>query len=367
MKKVLLITDVNFWEGSSGHRARISALTMFLATKVDLTVVITGPAPATAENEIAALYRARFCVLEMAEGLGSEAYGILLKKRLKNKRFDSVIIEYIHSSYFLSYLNGCPQLIVDIHDIISDRAAEFQKFSLTNAIYGPTWERELEILGYYDHIITICRPDFERLSGALPGRTLLCPHPVVSIPCSTRPQVETIGFVASSYLPNAEGINHFIQNCWPEIRKKHAVRLTIYGTVCGMVNTFESPDIVLHGFVPAVDEIYREIDVVINPVRFGAGLKIKNIEALGYGRPLVTTVHGSRGIEEAQGVAFFGAADSADMVFYILKLIENRPLRKRMALAASDFVRKKFSPEVCFNPLLEAIEFNNRKRSPDQE
>ena len=40
------------------------------------------------------------------------------------------------------------------------------------------------------------------------------------------------------------------------------------------------------GFIRNLNSIYEEVDIIINPVRFGAGLKIKNIEALGNGLPI---------------------------------------------------------------------------------
>ncbi|MBS1503570.1 MAG: hypothetical protein JST32_15990, partial [Bacteroidetes bacterium] len=102
MKTVLLLTDVNFWEDSSGHRARIKTLIRYLSSCVSLTVVNTGPAPRGIEETLKKNFNAEFLILENGQFLSSAGYGRRLKKKLGEREFDSVIVEYIHSSYFLN-------------------------------------------------------------------------------------------------------------------------------------------------------------------------------------------------------------------------------------------------------------------------
>ena len=53
------------------------------------------------------------------------------------------------------------------------------------------------------------------------------------------------------------------------------------------------------GPVETIDVFWPNIDIAINPIRFGSGLKIKNVEALAYGLPLLTTPIGAEGLEAA--------------------------------------------------------------------
>lgn len=64
MKKVLLLTNVNFWEKTSGHRVRISALIEYLANKVELTVVNTGPVGKNIDMTIGRKLNFEFYILE---------------------------------------------------------------------------------------------------------------------------------------------------------------------------------------------------------------------------------------------------------------------------------------------------------------
>ena len=358
MKKVLIVTDVNFWEQCSGNRARIAGLVAWLSQHVQLTVVNTGPAPTGVEDILAKQYNADFFVLEESKYLSSTGYGRKLKAFLKDKDFDVIIIEYIHSSYFLNYITGDAKIILDAHDIISDRAEEFKKFNRQGQLYELPKETEFEIFSVYDHVIVICQPDFEKLSTAFePGRVLLCPHPQISTKHQTRSSVKNISFVASSYLPNRDAIEWFIAECWPKITEKYDVHLNIYGLICSVINHVDTDTISYKGVVSDLGKVYSEADLVINPVRFGAGLKIKNIEALAHGLPLITTTHGARGLEAGVGVnnAFLVADAPDDFVIKIGTLIENTPLRNSLSENANQFIKDNFSPEKCFNSLLTVI------------
>jgi len=359
MKNVLIISDVNFWEDSSGHRARLKALITYLAPLVNLTVVNTGPAPKGIEERLQSEYPAEFHVLNRKDFMSSNGYGRRLEKLMGYREFDVVIIEYVHSSYFLNYLNGEPKIILDTIDIISERAEEFKKFDHSDAtIYELSAEDEREILNVYDHVIAICGPDKEKLDNMLgPGKVIQCPHPHQVTGHTIRSKVVNISFVASAYLPNRDSINHFIRECWPAITTKFPqVRLTIYGTVCGAVEPSANQNILLKGFAPDLAQIYSEADIVINPIRFGAGMKIKNIEALAHGVPLVTTSHGARGLEPVVGKAFLMADTPADFIAALSSLIENHRLREQLSKAALQFISENFTAGKCFAPLMDAID-----------
>ena len=66
MKNVLLLSDINFWEDSSGHRARLKALIAYLSRQVNLTVVNTGSAAGKYRDDLKAKLPGRIFVLEKA-------------------------------------------------------------------------------------------------------------------------------------------------------------------------------------------------------------------------------------------------------------------------------------------------------------
>lgn len=364
MKKVLLITDVNFWERCSGNRARIYELIDYLSFKVELSVVKVGPVPQVIEGHVRTGINAEFYVLERNKMLNSNGYGRRLTGYLKERHFDVIIIEYIHCSYFLNYLTRDVYVILDAHDIISHRTEEFEKHHYagkgSDTVFKMTRENEINIFNIYDNVIVLCQPDLEKINGMIGvGKAILCPHPASPYTHDVRPDVKNISFVASSYLPNIDAINWFIANCWPRIVSKYPVKLKIYGTVCSELGSIDLEGVSLNGFVPNPGIIYEDADIIINPVRFGAGLKIKNIEALSHGLPLVTTTHGARGIESGIDDCFLVADDEEAFFDSIESLIRSADLRKKMGKNALTFVERYFSAEKCFAPLLDVINYKS--------
>lgn len=356
MKKVLIVTDVDFWEKSSGHRMRISALVTYLAQHVQLTVVNTGPAPADIEKVLGNTFKAEFFVLEKTKYLNSNGYGRRLKAFLKDKKFDAIIIEYIHCSYFLNFIIDGTKIILDAHDLMSERYEEFKKYNYADNLYEISRETEIEIFNAYDFVMVLCEPDYKTVSTMTNSdKTLLCPHPVIPCPQPIRNEVKNISFVASSYFPNSDAIIFFIKNCWPQISEKYQVNLTIYGTICNDLRLLNNERILLKGFVNDQNHIYSDSDIIINPVRFGAGLKIKNLEALSHGLPLVTTRHGARGIEAGINNCFLVADCAEEFIQSLESLINNLQLRIKLGKNANSFIKNNFSCKKCFEPLLTVI------------
>lgn len=334
---------------------RIYSLIEYLSAHVQLTVVNTGPAPANIETVLSTNFNADFFVLEKTKYLNSNGYGRRLKAFLKGRQFDTVIVEYIHSSYFLNFLPEDVQVILDAHDIISERADEFKKYNYAGALYELPEDTEREIFNVYDHIMVLCQPDYDKLNTMIcPGKALLCPHPVQLCPHPVKEKVKNIAFIASAYIPNRDAINWFITNCWPQIAAKYDVSLSIYGSVGESVAQTDNR-IFVKGFVPSLDQIYEDADIIINPVRFGAGLKIKNIEAMAHARPLVTTIHGARGLEAGFDKAFLIADDADEFIRLTGSLINSVKLRNKLSKNAGNLIARNFSAERCFQPLLKAI------------
>jgi polysaccharide biosynthesis protein PslH len=145
-------------------------------------------------------------------------------------------------------------------------------------------------------------------------------------------------FVGSSNPYNVQGLEWFLEGVFPRIRKKMPdVEFAIAGPV-GDGRNWPNGTLVL-GRQDSIVKAYAEATLVINPVQFGTGLAIKTIEALSYGKPIVATPAGSRGLEVDFHGAFSLANTSDAFVEQALELLENGAARSNMsrrAIAASD-------------------------------
>ena len=119
-----------------------------------------------------------------------------------------------------------------------------------------------------------------------------------------------------------------------------------------MLKLADNSGVTLHGIVDDLDEIYRRIDIVINPVRVGSGLKIKNVEALANGLPLVTTSHGAEGMEDGAGTAFLVADTPQDFAEHINQLLASQETRQALGEQAYAYAEENFSEDGCFQELM---------------
>ncbi len=108
--------------------------------------------------------------------------------------------------------------------------------------------------------------------------------------------------------PNKEGFDWFFEEIAPLLGGKFNIHLVGKGSdrYAGY------PSVTSHGYVKDVSEFYNKAKVFIAPVLSGAGIKIKNLEAIIYGVPVVTTplgVDGLNSVSENGGVTVANTAE----------------------------------------------------------
>ena len=103
--------------------------------------------------------------------------------------------------------------------------------------------------------------------------------------------------------PNADAVLWFAKEVFPKIREQIKVNFYIVGSkVTDEIKALEQPGngIIVKGFVSEEElaDLYRNCRIVVVPLRYGAGVKGKVVEAIYNGAPIVTTSVGSEGIPD---------------------------------------------------------------------
>jgi len=115
--------------------------------------------------------------------------------------------------------------------------------------------------------------------------------------------------------PNADSVQWACRVLWPAIRsamKGMGVdtlpSLHIYGAYGQSQATLHNPaqGIEFHGFAPSLD-MMLQYRVLFAPLRFGAGLKGKIVDAWNYGCPVITTLIGSEGMTHLENTSWGGS------------------------------------------------------------
>jgi succinoglycan biosynthesis protein ExoO len=129
-------------------------------------------------------------------------------------------------------------------------------------------------------------------------------------------------------------------------------QLLLAGSVCEVLDGARLPKGVLAlGYVKDLEDFYRQVDVVVSPLRMGGGLKIKNVEALCKGKPLVTTPIGAEGLDDGAGSAFWIEESAAALASALVRLVDSPSLRGDLTLGALSFAERHFSHEAVYREL----------------
>lgn len=113
----------------------------------------------------------------------------------------------------------------------------------------------------------------------------------------TKDKEKILLFVCSTYYVNTLGILWFYRNVFPEL--DGSFRLVIPGRGAdGLRDKLLDGRIEIAGPVESMDAYYREADIVITPVFEGGGMKTKDVEAVAYGKCIVSTIESFHGIWE---------------------------------------------------------------------
>ena len=107
------------------------------------------------------------------------------------------------------------------------------------------------------------------------------------------------GWMAGAGSPNADALEWFAGEVLPRVaRVLPWIRLRVTGTLPEPLRRLEGPRLRVEGFVNDLAGFYRQLRVAVAPIRFGAGVKLKTVEALQYGVPVVATGVGAEGLDE---------------------------------------------------------------------
>ena len=160
-----------------------------------------------------------------------------------------------------------------------------------------------------------------------------------------------------SHPPNADALKYFLDNMWDEIYEQIKAPFYIVGSnatdeIKALHN--EAKGIIFKGFVSEEElkELYEKVRLVVVPLRYGAGVKGKVIEALYYNDPVITTSVGAEGIDNSYNQMLV-ADEPGDFVEKCVNLYNNKEALKAMSKAADDYVRNKHSIEAVWEIIRE--------------
>ncbi len=148
------------------------------------------------------------------------------------------------------------------------------------------------------------------------------------------------------YAPNPDAVNYFLKKIFPYVREVHPeVWFYIIGSNINKdleEKWKKEKNVKVIGRVPDVEVFYKRAKVFVSPLRFGTGIKVKILEAMSYGAPVVTTKIGAEGMKVLNRKHLLIAEDEKDFALKVIELIENKSLCENIVKNAFKFVRENY-------------------------
>jgi glycosyltransferase involved in cell wall biosynthesis len=159
-----------------------------------------------------------------------------------------------------------------------------------------------------------------------------------------------VGFLG--WEPNSQGLLWFIEEVWPQLVQRHP------GLLFDIVGknpdqrlqqaVAPHPGISLKGFVPDLQEIYRDSRVSVAPLLFGSGMKVKVLDAMARGMPTVTTSVGAEGIDLKPGKHLLVADDPSAMAASIDRLLTDEQLWQQLQHNSRALISERYTWRQLF-------------------
>lgn len=202
--------------------------------------------------------------------------------------------------------------------------------------------------------IGVSEMDAETFRAGGARRVEVCPNgadPVERVPLPPRAQDEALRvlFVGTgSYQPNERGLAWFIEEVIPRVRGLVPVAFDVVGSPPR--KPLADPAVSYRGRVPSVAPWYERAHVVVVPVFHGSGTRLKVIEAMAFGRPVLSTLLGAEGLPVEPGVHYVAADDvegfASSLVALAGQCAARDPELERMLESAHDVAAELAWPKI---------------------
>ncbi|RLE15815.1 MAG: hypothetical protein DRJ14_09640 [Acidobacteria bacterium] len=290
--------------------------------------------------------------------------------------------ELAHGGKYDLFFSDSLRVLVNVAEAFSDRPGTvpwvaqfhnvecllFQRFLDRRSYLKPLLQLEMELLKraeirYWklpDRAIFISPEDhchaaemtgnWPKLAGGFPGEMIVLDP--VGWEGGEDGRICHLG--TGTWEPNIDGVHWFLEAVFPAIRRgfPSAVFFHAGKATDSRLKQFDNGnDINIRGFLPDLTSFYRNAAVFVAPLRFGSGIKIKVLDAISRGIPVVLTSVANEGLSLKDGDGVFVADEPDEFAMKVLMLLRDPELRIKqgqLAFAAANRMAHRSRRKLLF-------------------
>ncbi|MGB2875426.1 MAG: glycosyltransferase [Gaiellaceae bacterium] len=163
----------------------------------------------------------------------------------------------------------------------------------------------------------------------------------------------TAGLIGTAiWAPTAASIGRLVGSVWPLVRElAPEATLLVAGRGTDELGLPAAPGVELLGSVPSGRDFFGRLSLLLYPLARGSGMKVKVLEAIASGVPVVTTPAGAEGIDAGEGIVV--ETEDRRLAQAAAELLLDPEARRRRGEAAREAFERLYTPLPATRPLVE--------------
>lgn len=303
---------------------------------------------------------------DLAFRLRSEGIADTLRAVANGNRYDVIQVAGLEMARYLPTVRtAAPRA----HLIFDDHNAEYRlqaRAAAVDARRTASWPKALYSLAQYlklrryeawacrsaDAVLAVSETDAAALRGLAPKvRLWVVPNGVdcahyQSEPSSTADPAALLFTGTMDYRPNVDAVEWFVSAILPAISaRRPETTLQIVGRApTPAVQRLASlqKSVVVTGAVEDIRPYFSRSGIFVAPIRIAGGARLKILEALAMGLPVVSTRMGAEGIDLVEGKEVLLADSPEEFAAAVLRLLEDGEQRRQMAAQGRQAAQERF-------------------------
>jgi glycosyltransferase involved in cell wall biosynthesis len=292
-----------------------------------------------------------------AEGAWSSEMWEAIRNRITTGRYDIVkLFGGVQVSEYRELVRDFPTVIVpyESYSLFLQSARHGMHNPIAQMATGLQMQiarrYESKMFWGFDRVVVLTSADSAMLTSLaqdLPVRVI--PNGVDAdylIPTGYEPDDPTLMFIGNyEYGPNLDAALWLGNMIFPRVKQRvPKARLLLVGNnPPPALRALASKDITVTGRIPDVRPYWEQALIFVSPLRYGAGIKNKLLEAMAMQKPIVATSTSISGIALEPGKNVLVGDTAEDIFRAILNLIKDADLRRSMAQANRALVEAKYT------------------------
>lgn len=219
---------------------------------------------------------------------------------------------------------------------------------------------EQHTLNQLDALVALTQEDADFFAqSGFTGKIHIAPHGIDiadfdhTVKPSGQPDVFHLG--SMDWIPNQEAMRWFLEEIWPLVVKQIPdAKFHLAGKkIPAVFSQYSSPNVVIDGEVANAISYMQQHHIMVVPLLSGSGIRIKILEGMALGKPIVATPRAAAGIQFIDGENILIGSQPAEVAQHIIHLLQQATQREQLGQNARQLIEQHYDNHVVCQQIIE--------------